>query len=218
MAGAAVEAIAGRFSPPSGTLVLTRTLYRSLPDGKEIVIARRYTIRFSPEDDGYRLDGELLGADVVAPPVLANLAEIERNRPDRGLFPARLDSDGMIRGSDMGPVDSGARQQAVGGATSLIARAPLPTGTKQESNQFLAQVAKASSGTAWPRFLFNPGQNERRESREIALPDGTVGHVEVRVHAEGVMPSGLARMVERTVTTRLSGTERVTREVWTLAP
>jgi hypothetical protein len=51
----------------------------------------------------------------------------------------------------------------------------------------------------------------------LSNADATTGDREVRVHAEGLMPGGLARRFGRTVNTRLGGTERTTREVWTIA-
>ena len=218
VAQASAEAPADRFTPPNAPLTLTRTLYRSLADGKQVIVTRRYAIRFSPEGDGYRLDGELLTAEVEAPPLLAGMAEIERKRPDTGLFPARLDSHGMIRGEIRGIVDPQTRRTAIGGADALIARSRMAPDSKRESVALVDQVANASNGTSWPRFLFNPGSGDRVESRDVALPDGSVGRIEVRVHADGLMPGGLAQRVERIVTTRLTGTVRTTREVWTLTP
>lgn len=218
MATAATEMVATAFRPPSEPLILIRSVYRPLADGNEIIVTRRYRIQFTPEGQDFRLDGELVGTDVSAPSDLAALAEIERNRPDRGLFPAMLGPDGMIRGQLAGVTDPNTRRIAFDSAKAMIAKAPISRESKAESSQYLGEIAKPSTGTAWPRFLFNPGQAEHREAREVALPDGSTGQIEVRVRAEGLMPGGLARRVERTITTRLAGTERTTREVWTLAP
>lgn len=213
---ALAETAVSRFAPPSTALTLTRTLYRPLSGGKQIVVTRRYAIRFSPEGEGFRLDGELIGAEVDAPPLLARLAEIERNRPDAGLFPARLDSQGIIR-SMGGPIDQDARFKSVKAAELMIGSARISAAGKQEGTALLNQVAASASTSSWPRALFNPGQGDRVETRKVPLADGSQGEVEVRIHAEGLMPGGLARQVERVITTRLEGTTRVSREVWTLS-
>ncbi|MFM5948898.1 MAG: hypothetical protein ACKOPM_06675 [Novosphingobium sp.] len=210
------ETAASQFAPPSTTLTLTRTVFRSLSDGKQIIVTRRYAIRFSPEADGYRLDGELIDAEVDAPPALAGLAEIERKRSDIGLFPAKLDSHGLIR-STGGAVDAQIKQKTVDVAGRLIASAPLDRDAKRDSAGLVTQLANASAPSSWPRFLFNPGMGPRVDTRKVPLPDGSQGEVEVKVSAEGLMPGGMAHKVERVITTRLEGTTRVSREVWTLS-
>lgn len=207
-----------RFAPPSAPLILTRTLQRDLADGKQVVVTRRYTIRFTPDGDGFRVDGTLIDATVDAPPFLARLAEIERTRPDSGVFPAFLDGRGMIRSGTSAKLDPQTRQQAVTSAQKVIAESPAPTEARRETGALLGQVASGSSGAGWPVFLFNPGLSERVERRQVALPNGGQGEVEVRVHAEGLQPGGLPQRLERVVVTRLAGTERISREVWTIAP
>lgn len=207
-----------RFTPPSAPLVLTRTLYRDLADGKQVVVTRRYAIRFSPDGDGFRVDGTLIDATVDAPPFLARLAEIERTRPDSGVFPAFLDNRGMIRSGTSTKLDGPTRQQALASAREVIAAAPAPVEARRETGALLGQVANGGSGAGWPVFLFNPGPAERVERRNLALPDGGQGEVEVRIRAQGLQPGGLPQRLERVVVTRLAGTERISREVWTIAP
>lgn len=207
-----------RFTPPNAPLVLTRTLYRDLADGKQVVVTRRYAIRFSPDGDGFRVDGTLIDATVDAPPFLARLAEIERTRPDNGVFPAFLDNRGMIRSGTSAKLDAPTRQQALSSAREVIATAPAPAEARRETGTLLGQVANGGSGAGWPVFLFNPGTAERVERRNLALPDGGHGEVEVRIRAQGLQPGGLPQRLERVVVTRLAGTERISREVWTIAP
>jgi len=207
---------ATHFAPPTTTMIMTRTLVRSLSGGKQIVVKRRYAIRFVAELQGYRVDGELIDTEVEAPPILAGLAEIERKRPDKGLFPARLDRSGMILQGGIGTVDPAVQRAAVAKANAMIGGTALPPDAKQERSNLLGQIAAAPAGSAWPVFLFNPGHRERVESRRVPMPDGSEGVVEIRIRAEGLMPSGIAHMVERTITTRLAGTVRTSREIWTL--
>ncbi|MFM5953337.1 MAG: hypothetical protein ACKOPE_03415 [Novosphingobium sp.] len=211
------QAPLARFAPPNGPLVLTRTLYRSLADGKEVVVTRRFAIRITPEADGYRIDGEQIDASVVAPPMLSALAELERKRIESGIFPARLNQQGLILGAAP-RTDPAPREAAIRLASTMIEGARMPDPDKRARDTGLRQVSGAYSETAWPEFLFNPGLGERRDARRIALPGGAEGEVEVRVEVQGLMDGGLPRRLERTVTTRLSGTNRVLREVWTIAP
>lgn len=212
------EVLVARFLPPESPLLLTRTLYRSLSDGKMLIVTRTYAIRFTSDGDGYRLDGEQIGAEVQAPAGLAGLAEIERKRVDTGLFPAMLDQFGMIRSGGAATLDPALRQQVVTQANGIIAKADLTVPVKREGIDLVGQLAAVPNGTAWPSFLFNPGSRERVETRLVPMADGSEGVVEVRVRADGIAPGGLPQRVERTVTTRLAGTEKVSREVWTIAP
>lgn len=216
LTAAPIAAATAPFSPPASPMKLTRSVYRTLIDGKEIVVSRQYAIRFTADARGYRVDGELVDVQVSAPPSLAGLAEIERKRADQGLFPVRVGSDGMIVGAMVAPVVAETRQRGFEGGAAVLAGAHMKGAELRDAKGFLAQVTKASAGTAWPQFLFNPGRAVHREVRQVPLADGTTGEVEVQVKADGLMPSGLAHRVERTVITRIAGTERTAREVWTL--
>ncbi len=215
-ADASFQARTAAFMPPTGPIIMTRTLVRILADGKQVVVTRRFAIRFTPEGDGFRLDGEQIAAEVIAPAALAGLAEIERKRLDKGLFPVRLDSQGMIRPAS--PTrDPAAKLEAVLQGQQMIAASAIPLEAKRERADTLNKVSNSAAGSAWPVFLFNPGSQERIERRKLALPSGNEGEVEVRITVQGLMANGLPLAVERVVTTRLSGTSRVTREVWTFA-
>ena len=227
-AQAAVQALSAVFAPPATPLVLTRTLYRPLAGGGQVVAMRRYAVRFTPEGDGYRLDGNLISVEVSCPPQLAQIAAIERQRPDTALFPARLDAQGMIIDDPAPPADPASRQRALQQVDAFIRRAPATPADRQALKDTAQGVLAGAGGSAWPVFLFNPGTAERRESRTIVLADGSHGQIEVRTKATGLMASGLPGRVERTIITRLAGTERTiitrlagtertTREVWTLA-
>jgi hypothetical protein len=215
-AAATVQPAEVAFAPPATPMIMTRTLIRTLADGKQVIVTRRFSIRFTPEGGGYRLDGEQIGAEVAAPPALAALAEIERKRVEKGLFPARLDAQGMILSSSPSR-DPETNHAAVMQGERIIAAAAIPPDAKRERSVVLGQVASSATGSAWPTFLFNPGSQERVERRKLTLPSGGEGEVEVRIAVQGLMACGLPLAIERIVTTRLSGTSRVTREVWTFA-
>lgn len=215
-ADAAVRPAGEQFIPPSGPLTMTRMLVRTLADGKQVVVTRRYLIRFTREGGGYRLDGEQVGAEVSAPPALAGLAEIERKRVEHGLFPARLDAQGMVLPGGAAQ-DPAASRAALTQGEQIIVAAPLPAPAKRERRALLGRVASAITPSAWPVFLFNPGPQDRIEQRKLTLAGGTEGEIEVRISVQGLMACGLPQVVERTVITRLSGTSRVSRERWTFA-
>jgi hypothetical protein len=207
------------FAPPDSPMVLTRTVWRTLVDGKQLVIRRRYAVRFSRRDDGFVLDGRLLEAAVEAPPMLSGLAELERNRGDEGLFPLLIDNEGRIRASAPAQAGSpGLRDNARVKAQNLLAAKPQPLERQREAGAFLAQLSAQGASATWPADLFNPASGERLERRRITLPDGQEGEVKVAIRVTEAPSRGLPRSVERTVTTVLAGTSRTSRELWTLAP
>lgn len=152
---AAETAEPGRFTPPAEPLLLTRTVIRPLRDGAEIVVVRRYRIRFVPQDSGYRLDGELVGSAVEAPPALASLAALLREQPEPGPFPAAVDRAGMILPAPAGADRAPGRAGAVAAAGALLAH--NGAGTAPELRAALQTMATATPGSGWPAFLFNPG-------------------------------------------------------------
>ena len=230
-AAALIPALAGRvsaespaiseqpFSPPDAPQVLTRTVWRTLADGEQIVVRRRYAVQFARQGDGFLLDGRLLDAAVEAPAMLAPLAELERKRSDQGLFPMLLDASGRIRAeSKARPIDPALHQNARAQSQSIIATTPLAPAQQRESADFLNQLATQGVPAAWPVDLFNPANAERSEHRRIVLPSGLEGEVTVSVKVVGMHSHGLPNAVERTVTTVLAGSARTSREQWTLAP
>ena len=205
------------FNPPAGSVLLTRELRKTLSDGKVIVSRRRYAIRFHPNATGYRVDGELVSADVEAPPELAQLADVERTRTDEGLFPLALDRDGLIL-EQQGADDPAAAARTMAAAREFLAKAQM---TDAERAAALAMVAKLqtqarSAGGNWPADLFRPASGEHQESRELPLPDGSTGKVTVTITASDAA-GGLLDRMQRRVVTELGGSARLSTETWTLA-
>lgn len=204
------------FAPPSSDMILTRIVWRELADGGSIMVRRSYAVRFVPEESGYRLDGHLIDATVDAPPELAPLAELERTRPDNSLFPIRLDGQGKVLSDGVAPIAE-TRQAAASIAQGVLAKAPMrPTDRAEALKQ--AKVLGTDNGVYGhvPLDLFQPQPGERHERRPVALPDGQTGAVEIAIKVADVQSGGLAGSVERTVTTELAGTRRVSREVWSI--
>lgn len=204
------------FAPPQNPLVLSRTVWRLLPDGKNIMVRRRYEVRIAADGDGYLVDGALLDTVVEAPPPVAMLAELERKRPDAGPFPLRLDRHGLITGTNAAPADA-ARSEAVRTAALILKQAAQAAPLRSKSVDALNRVlSSANGGTGWPVDLFNPARNSHHEVRRVPLPGGSQGEIDVSISVERPDLTQLPQQFERTVITRLDGTERVSREVWTI--
>lgn len=219
-AAAAPGDLQQRFAPPSEPQVLTRTLVRTLRDGKQIVVRRSYAVRFTASGDGYVVDGHQISATVDAPAKLAALADLERNRVDDGMFPLRLTATGQIASAPVRPAGQGpAQQAAVRQSHLMIDQSALPARDKPEAHRQVGQIAVAGTGgNDWPTDLFSPVASERSERRRFALPDGGEGDVEVVIRAETRAPGTLPSRVERTVTTVVGTDSRVSQEIWTLGP
>ncbi len=207
------------FDAPRQPLILTRTLWRSLHDGAQIMVRRRYALRIVASGDGYRIDGRQLDVTVDAPAEVAALAGIERARIDETMFPMQLDARGHIAAlpAPAAAADP-ARQAGIDLSRRMVREAALPAAARLEAERQITAIAGAGASSTWPLDLFDPSGADFTDRREIALPGGARGTVEVAVrHFSGSADAG-AREVERTITTRLDGTARVSREVWTLAP
>lgn len=201
------------FSPPQSSLLVSRTLVRSLPDGKTITTRRSYEVRIFREGAGFRVEGELVEVSVDAPPSLRVLADLERQRPDSGPFPVHLDARGMIA-SESGPLASPHVERAATFVGERIGSSGLPAPDKEEAQAFVARLRGGAAHSAWPDDVFHPAIGKRSETRTIALPGGGEGQVIVEVEGQAAGPGGQIAAVDRIVTTDLGGDRRVTREHW----
>lgn len=205
------------FTPPSGPMVLSRTVWRGLHDGKAIKVTRPYAVTIRADGDGYLVDGQLIDTAVDAPAAVAVLAELERKRVETGVFPFRLDRTGrIVPGPAPAPADHRPTARAAAG---LVGAAPLPEQVRQQSRAVLDEVIGAArAGTAWPADLFNPVAAKGEQSREVQLPDGAKGRIAVSISVERRSAGHVPHSFERTVTTSLGGTDSTTRETWTMGP
>lgn len=213
--GVVADQAAGQFVPPAGEMVLARSLIRELSDGKQIVVTRRYRIRFVPVAGGYRVEGDLLGVTVDAPPVLASLADLERRRIDTGLFPLELGNDGLVRGQSQILVDPALRTEAQAQASTLLSPRAGDAAGRTETGRVIGKLAQGGAASPWPADLFHANPGERRLQRQVNLADGRIGAVEVVLRVGALLPCGLPRRFERTVTTQLPGSRTVSHEVFT---
>lgn len=210
--GAAADTGPVRFAPPERA-ILTRTVWRYLSDGQQIVVTRRYAVEFARAGEGYRLDGALIEALVDAPSDLAAFAELERRRPDTTTFPIVLDRTGRILSDGRMP-DPATREQGAALARKTIGGAAIDAQTRTQALGQIAMLSTQSAISPVPGDLFQPLAGERRETRKVALPGGAEGEVEVALRVDVADDGNLPQQVERVVTTRLAGTTKVSREVW----
>lgn len=206
-------------SPPAGPMRYTRRLERSLGDGARFVVSRSFRVVFRPDQAGFRVEGEQIDVQVDAPASLAAFRDLERKREELGLFPIRLDARGMI----VGLAPDGESQQldaAVREISAEFERRPFDPAEREELRRFVSAVHQQAGRmvTLLPLDLFAPAETARRDSRQVALPDGEVGEVSVTFTAARDPATGLMRDATREVRTRLSGDLRTTLETWQLEP
>jgi hypothetical protein len=205
------------FAIPLETMVLTRTLRRPLPDGKEIISSRSYEVRFVSEANGFRIEGRLLSVDVKAPEALAMLVSVEKDRPDSNMFPLRLDRTGMLLVSSSSP-DNAALQKAVELALGELANSRMVALEMLSAQAFVQQVRNRAGFNQWPEDLFHPTVGRQTLSRQMPLPNGVTGNITIDTIATTQGRGGLLASYARTVTTNLNGDERKTFEEWSLTP
>lgn len=216
LAAPAAGAQTPAFHAPTRPLLLTREVHRTLADGQQLVVRRHYRIHILPRAGGFTVTGDLAGVEVEAPAALAEMAEVERQRSDAGLFPLDLDAAGQIvaRPAPAETVDAARARTAM---AAYLARTDL-TAQQRATAQGLAlrlQSQYQAAGNVWPADLFRPAPGPRREQRALPLPDGRSGDVVVTVDATNG-PGGLLSRMERRTVTRLDGTERLSLERYTL--
>lgn len=216
-AAAGAPASAGsEFSAPTGPLVLTRTLRRPLSDGAEIVSTRSYEVTIVPDEHGYRVEGRLLSTEVTAPASLAALAEIERKRADSGLFPLRLDRNGMIAAGGA-PADRGASAAAAAVGRAAMASSALAGPDRREAQSVIEQLTVRGSapGARWPSDLFHPAPGHHNQVSRFEIPGGETGSVTTTVETRRAAST---HSIERTVVTEAGGARRATYETYTVSP
>ncbi|PEQ12166.1 hypothetical protein B2G71_13580 [Novosphingobium sp. PC22D] len=201
------------FAPPESPMLLTRTVERTLFDGKLVRARRTYEIRFLPDSGGYRIEGKLLSVKVEVPAKLEALAALERARPDTGLFPMRLDAEGrLLAGKTERAATLDPRAQAA--ARAMIRSADLSRSEARTASAFVDGIARSPTRTEWPVDLFRPATGARRASSQ-----GNAGAAFiVDIEADADDRTGLLSDFVRRVTTRLGGRDMVATERWTLAP
>lgn len=207
-----------RFAPPTGPMRYTRTLTRRLAGGASMIVERSFMVTFTPTVAGFAIDGKQVHAAVDAPAALADLARLERERIETGLFPLQLDADGRISGGPdiaLGPQ----LDRAVELARAQIARASTDNGADTETTRFVLALQQSAAAllTELPTDLFAPVAYPRFHRGEVPLPDGGMGEISSRFDALVDRATGLMRSAERQVITAIAEDRRETIERWSLA-
>lgn len=201
------------FAPPSGAMTYRRTLVRELPGGAELRTTRDFAVQFAALGRGFQVTGQQVRAQVEAPASLAQLAALEEQRVELGIFPLLLDHSGrIIDGSNDLPSDQIAR------ALEQVRRT---LGTDGEEAGMLVEALHAAGSqltAELPLDLFAPEQAARQERQFVPLPWGETGEVETRFEAVSDPQTHLMRSARREVITRLGGDERRSGEQWALFP
>ncbi len=208
-----------RIVPPPGAMTFTRRLERALPGGNKLVVARSFAVSFAAAPDGWMVSGEQVGVTVDAPVRIAALAALERRRVETGLFPLALDRAGMIVGGP-GPRPVEELEQAVAIVRRQIETARFAAAERDELEAFVRAVHEAGARmtSEFPGDLFAPREGAVHAARELPLPGGGAGTIEVSFTAVTDPATRLMREARREIVTAIAGDRRVTREDWTLAP
>lgn len=154
---------------------------------------------------------------VDAPPNLAPLSQIERERSTEGMFPILLGVDGTIMAAG-NTTSSGSFESAITTATALLEEGGFSQDSVKQQALYMAQLQKAGSSLLdqLPGDLFYPSTDPFREVRALPLPDGGSGEFEFRWQASVQDDTALLKHAQREVITRIGESERRSSEEWTL--
>ena len=198
-------------APPPRPMVYRRTLERPLSGGAMFRVTRDFAVRFEEAGAGFVVTGTQLSAEVAAPANLTELAALERQRVEAGIFPLLLNASGQII-DGQGPAldddvarmlaDIRHRLAADGAEAGALIEAIHQAGTR-----LTAQL---------PHDLFAPHQGPREAREVITLPWGDQGEVVTMFDAACDPRTHLMRSARREVVTRLGGDERRSAEFWEL--
>mgnify|MGYP003143083560 FL=1 len=205
---------------PEGQFRLERVLRRDLFDGKAITINRSWLIRFAGSSGGgvVVVTGEQVASTVEAPPALAALARLEEQRT-AGLLPLRLTANGMIVDQPGDSTLDPLPDRVIEAAADYVAGHSSAPAVELNVREFVAQLSQRQMGwlSHLPRDLFFPVPRSKAASREIALPDGVQGRVDLREIARADAASGLLDSFVREAVTTIGDSSRKAAETWRLS-
>jgi hypothetical protein len=167
---------------------------------------------------GSLTNGRVPSRDPFAPPTLQFLAKIEQERIETGPFPITLSSGGMITTGEQNP-SSEAFERADMAAARHINQAALPADDARLTIEALSTPQKlASELTSNLRSdLFRPRQPHWRVDRNIDLPNGLSGNLEVTFDARMDAAGQLMEHCERRIVSSIGGSSQTSSEMWELA-
>lgn len=210
-------AAAPALKTPDGSRTLTRLIERELKDGTLLGVTRSWVVRFTSEGQGLAIFGTQSAVVVDAPPRLAPIAAIERERSTIGMFPILLDSTGLIMAAGDSHSVADVRE-ALSKAQSLLDVDTMQADEARSVKRTLNTLGRASSRMieTMPADLFYPREPRIELVRPVALPDGSTGEFKLLYTTRAEAGSGLLREAERRIVTRIGGQSRLSRERWTL--
>lgn len=211
--------MAATVAVPEGAMKLMRKLSRGLRDGKAITVTRSWRVEFTLQSRGIAVSGKQISVEVEAPPALAQLSEIERTRSTASLFPILLSPDGRIMAA--GEITSrDSLDRAITVAERLLDKRDMGSETANNANLFFASLQQAGSSMLdeMPGDLFFPSTQPASNTRNVPLPDGTIGTIELSWQASVQSGTALLASARREVTTRLGESALQSSEEWRLGP
>lgn len=209
-----------RAIPAGKTFQLERVLDRGLSDGNSIVVTRRWDIGFAAAGPGaMRVSGEQTFAQVEAPPALHALAKLEETRRAEEFLPLDLDEQGRILPAEGDRAFAPLPEDLADAAIAYAGAQGAEPSAHADTRRFVERLS--DQGIGWlsmlPRDLFFPQARELETRRDLALPDGAKGVVEMREIAQAAPVTGLLDSFRREVTTITHATERRNSETWRLS-
>lgn len=205
---------------PLNAMRLHRSLERELYDHGIVRVQRDWVVEFRRRREGAILSGYQLSTQVDAPPVLEPLAQVERQRSTQNLLPISLDPTGRI--TDAGPLTlkSDFALALVAGLEIWSDHGLSRTNPLEHFRSQLKGPQRASNSALnhLQADLFYPIERAERTTQEIELADGKSGQIELSVSARCQTEHPWLARWERKIVTRIGGSERHSREIWTLSP
>lgn len=214
----AALASAPQFAPPPGAARLTRTLVRGLSGGAAIRVRRNWNVRFERSASGFLLSGEQVSVEVDAPPALAALADIERERIAHGFLPMEIAPNGMITSRSAIPSQDTVAQ-AVAVAARMFENGGMSAQDRAAANRFLTHIHQSAtqSLSALPADLFMPVSTRHEAREQILGAGGMAGEVGAVFTARMAENGHHMAWAKRVVTTRIGTEERISSDLWELA-
>lgn len=207
----ASEVLAKRIAPPVGEMTYRRIVERELTGGALLRVTRDFAVQFESVGRGFRIRGRQIQAHVEAPDNLAQLAALEEQRVELGIFPLLLDGAGQIvDGNDDLP--NAQISAAVAEVQRRLGDDAAEAGTLVEA----LHSAGLQLTAELPHDLFSPPEGTREERAQVTLPWGESGEVATRFEATCDPQTMLMRSASRQVITRMGLDERRSGEHWEL--
>lgn len=208
----------GPITPPAQVMRFRRSTRRPLPGGAHIAVTRDFGITFRAAGTGFVIDGRQIAVTTDFPPGLERFAHLEAARSDDATFPLVVDGSGQIVSTSQQADADQPLRAAIAEALARIRAQPLGPDQRQQLLGFVETLHQAGSAiiAQMPPDLFAPLENERSETRHLALPNGETGEVSSRFVAERDPATGLMRRASRQISTRIASEARHTDEEWSL--